>query len=92
MSDPWVGKIPWRRGRLPTTVFRPGEFHRLYSPWGLKESDTMEQHAFSYSYNYSFTHLFEYFKVTIKQSVIRHKGVISEHVNKWGFYLGKKRK
>ena len=38
--DPWVGKIPWRRGRLPTPVFWPGEFHGLYSPWGRKESDT----------------------------------------------------
>ena len=25
--DPWVGKIPWRRKRLPTPVFWPGEFH-----------------------------------------------------------------
>ena len=24
--DPWVGKIPWRRERLPTSVFWPGEF------------------------------------------------------------------
>ena len=23
----WVGKIPWRRERLPTPVFWPGEFH-----------------------------------------------------------------
>ena len=34
----WVGKIPWRRERLPTPVFWPGEFHGLYSPWGHKES------------------------------------------------------
>ena len=27
------GKIPWRREWLPTPVFRPGEFHGLYSPW-----------------------------------------------------------
>ena len=27
---PWVGKIPWRRERLPTAVFWPGEFHGLY--------------------------------------------------------------
>ena len=40
---PWVGKIPWRRERLPTPVFWPGEFHGLYSPWGRKESDTTEQ-------------------------------------------------
>ena len=25
--DPWVGKIPWRRERLPTPVFWPGEFY-----------------------------------------------------------------
>ena len=31
---PWVGKIPWRRERLPTSVLWPGEFHGLCSPWG----------------------------------------------------------
>ena len=31
--NPWVGKIPWRRERLPTPIFGPGEFHWLYSPW-----------------------------------------------------------
>ena len=25
--DPWVGKTPWRRARLSTPVFLPGEFH-----------------------------------------------------------------
>ena len=40
--DPWVGKVPWRREWLPTSVFWPGEFHGLYSPWGPKESDTTE--------------------------------------------------
>ena len=29
--DPWVGKIPWRRERLLTPVFWPGEFHGLYT-------------------------------------------------------------
>ena len=37
--DPWVGKIPWRRERLPTSVFWPGEFHGLYSPWSRKEQE-----------------------------------------------------
>ena len=27
--NPWVGKIPWRRERLPTPVSWPGEFHGL---------------------------------------------------------------
>ena len=43
MQETWVGKIPWRRERLPTPVFRPGEFHGLYSPRGRKESDTAER-------------------------------------------------
>ena len=41
-----VGKIPWRRERLPTPVFWPGEFHGLYSPWGLKEWDMTEWLSF----------------------------------------------
>ena len=44
---PWVGKIPWRRAWQPTPVFLPGESHGQrslvgYSPWGHKESDTIE--------------------------------------------------
>ena len=41
--NPWVGKIPWRRERLLTSVSWPGEFHGLYSLWGCKESDMTEQ-------------------------------------------------
>ena len=40
--DLWVGKIPWRRERLPTPGFWLGELHGLYSPWGCKELDTTE--------------------------------------------------
>ena len=43
----WVGEILWRRERLPTAVFWPGEFHGLYSPWGCKESDMTEQLSLS---------------------------------------------
>ena len=43
--DPRVGKIPWRRERLPTPVFWPTEFHD--SPWGHKESDTTERLSLS---------------------------------------------
>ena len=46
---PWVGKIPWRRERLPTPVFWPGEFHGLDSPWGCKESNRTEQISLSLS-------------------------------------------
>ena len=30
-SDPWVGKVPWRRKCQLTPVFVPGKFHRLRS-------------------------------------------------------------
>ena len=36
MRETWVGKIPWRRDRLPTPVFCPGEFRGLCSPWVAK--------------------------------------------------------
>ena len=47
-ANPWVGKVPRRRERLPTPVFLPGEFHGQksllgYSPWGHKELDMTEE-------------------------------------------------
>ena len=50
--NPWVGKIPWRREWLPTSVFLPGEVHEQrnlvgYNPWGHKELNTTEQLSLS---------------------------------------------
>ena len=46
-----LGSIPgifsWKREKLLTPVFRPGEFHGLYSPWGHKELDLTEQLSLS---------------------------------------------
>ena len=44
---PWVGKTPWSRKWRPTPVFLSGKIHGQrslmgYSPWGYKESDTIE--------------------------------------------------
>ena len=43
MWETWVQsrgwEDPWRRERLPTPIFWPGEVHGLHSPWGYKESD-----------------------------------------------------
>ena len=33
----------WRKKRLPTPVFWPGEFHGLYSSWGCKELDSTQR-------------------------------------------------
>ena len=45
--NPWVGKILWSRKWPPTPVFLPGKPHGQrnltgYSPWGRRESDTVE--------------------------------------------------
>ena len=50
MQETWVGKIPWRRERLPTPVFWPWEFYGLHSPWGQKESHMIKQLSFTLSY------------------------------------------
>ena len=47
--DLWVGKILWRRERLLTPVFWPGEICGLYSPYGCKEFDTTERLSLSLS-------------------------------------------
>ena len=45
-SIPGLGRFPWRRERLPTVVFWPGELHEPYSPWGRKESDMTDRLSF----------------------------------------------
>ena len=49
--DSCVGKIPWKRERLPTPVFWPGESHGLCSPGGRKGSDTTERLSLSFTFN-----------------------------------------
>ena len=47
-SIPGLGRSSGEgKERLPTPVLWPGEFHRLYSPQGHKESDTTEQLSLS---------------------------------------------
>ena len=50
VKTPCIGKTPWRRERLPTPVFWPGEFHALYSPWGHKEQDMTESLSLSLTF------------------------------------------
>ena len=58
--NPWVGKIPWRRQRLPTPVFWPREFQGLYSSWGHKGLDTAEWLSLSFSKKDSLLKHFNY--------------------------------
>ena len=41
MQETWVRFLGWEdpleKGKVPTPVFWPGEFHGLYSPWGHKQ-------------------------------------------------------
>ena len=43
--DPWLGKIPWGRERLPTPVFWPGEIHgqRNLAGYGLSHGVAKSQ-------------------------------------------------
>ena len=51
-SIPGLGSFPWKRERLPTPVFWPGEFHGLYSPWGHRDLDMTERLALSLCIKY----------------------------------------
>ena len=42
----FVGVIPWRRERLHTPVFWPGEFHGLYSPRGSQSQTPLSDFHF----------------------------------------------
>ena len=46
MQETWVRSLGWEdsleKGKATHSVFWPGEFHGLYSPWGRKESDKTE--------------------------------------------------
>ena len=62
--DSGVGKVCWRRKKLPTPVFWPGEFHGLYSPWGQPRHHIKKQrHYFankvpsSQSYGFPSSHV-----------------------------------
>jgi hypothetical protein len=53
MWETWILSLAWEdlleKERLLTPVFWPGEFHGLYSTWGLKDLDTTEQLSLSYT-------------------------------------------
>ena len=54
VSNPWVGKVLWRREWQPTPVFLPEEFHGQRSlagpsPWGHKQSDTTERLTYTFT-------------------------------------------
>ena len=42
-SIPGLGRSPGEANSYPLSVFWPGKFHGLYSPWGCKELDSTEQ-------------------------------------------------
>ena len=69
MLETWVrslgGEDPLEKGKATTPVFWPGEFHRLYSAWGHKESDVTEQLAVSIS-------LSSYLNILKERDVIYH--------------------
>ena len=68
--ETWVLSVgwedPWRRERLPTPVFWPGE---LYSPWGHKESDMTERLSLACSFTNDFCYHFLNFKTGLQSTL-----------------------
>ena len=62
--DPWVGKIPWRRERLPTPVFWPGEFHGVCYTRTCTHIQTLK--GFVYSKAGSSTRSFSQYKCPLR--------------------------
>ena len=51
--NPWVGNTPWRRGKLPTPVFWPGEFHGLQSMGSQRVGHDWATFTFTFLYHLS---------------------------------------
>ena len=56
MFDPWVGKVPWKRGMAPHSSIPawriPGtEEPGGYSPWGYRESDMTKHLSLQWSWH-----------------------------------------
>ena len=51
MQETWVQSLGWKdpleKGKTTHSIFWPGEFHGLHSPWGRKESEMTEQLSLS---------------------------------------------
>ena len=87
--DPWVGKIPWRKERIPTPVLLPAEFHGQrsllgYSPWDHKDSDMTDwlQHI------HALTHTHIYFNTSVSLLIFDYIFMILEQAGE----LKKKKK
>ena len=63
--NPRVGKIPWRRERLPTPVFWPGEFHGVVH--GVIKSWTWLSDFHFHLYIFDFVHNTKCFKKELKE-------------------------
>ena len=60
--------MPWRRERLPTPIFWPGDFYGLSSLWGCKESDMTKQLSLSHMHIYVLFHINRNFQVVSPKS------------------------
>ena len=84
--DPWVGKFPWRRERLPTPVFLLGENSMdrgmgQATVHGIAELDTTEQLSLWFSLNYKMVaHLILQAELPFLPTCTVHKHPILTHL------------
>ena len=60
---------PWRRERLPSSVFWPREFHGLHSPWGCKDPDMTEWFLLWVVFIFEFTDSFSCLSKPASESI-----------------------
>ena len=70
MRETWVrclvGKIPWRRERLPTPVFLPGEFHGLYSSCSCRVKTQLSDFHFPFPWKKSEFHSLHFWTLKVR--------------------------
>ena len=58
MLETQVPSLGWEDSlEKGTPVFWPGELHRLYCPWGCKESDRTEQLSLAHFHTHFLVHM-----------------------------------
>ena len=69
-KEMWFGKIPWRRERLPTPVFWPGECHGLLVH-GVAKSQTQKRHTFTFLCLYLLDMNLDYWKAWVLKDELK---------------------
>ena len=82
----WVGKIPWRRERLPTPVFWPGEFHGIWSRGSQRVRHDWA--TFTFFFQVTSAQIVRYYQYhQVLQTVLKTFAIHAFTITGWYHYL-----